>query len=58
MRSPFDICKLLGSYNGLCNGCGEYDKWQPCSYLVPDHIPDSQVIKYLMVLRLKEIEIE
>jgi len=45
------ICRLMSNSKG-CDDCGDYGKWQPCYEIIPDHIPDDQVKKWLLARRL------
>jgi hypothetical protein len=50
MMARADICRIMGGEDG-CDTCGDYSIWQPCNEMIPDHIPDEQIKKWLLATR-------
>jgi hypothetical protein len=51
--SKHNICKIMEAEN--CHECGYSSLWRPCEENIPNHIPEVQVKKWLLVRRLENV---
>lgn len=50
MLDGIDICEIMNETHS-CINCGDSEKWRPCKELIPHHIPDEQIKKWLIARR-------